>query len=268
MLQSRKKVYLVVGGQYHDMDFARLELLKMLAREPAIRTTVAANYEDVAAIEQSDLLITYTCNLIPSEAIQLCLKSFLENGGRWLALHGTNSILEFTRDSKQVHCPQNAPVMMKLLGSQFMAHPPMSKFTVTVRDPSHPVVDGVSDFNIEDELYLSQINSDIKVILDVGFAGDTKPFVKDSWEEARHPILYSNQVGLGEVLYFNLGHCRGHWDMPEFTDYYPDIEKGPWDLPVFNLLLWRSLQWCLGAYEEKGEMTFKGDGGRVDESRN
>ena len=32
------KAYLVAGGKYHDIDFARLELLKLLSEDERIRT--------------------------------------------------------------------------------------------------------------------------------------------------------------------------------------------------------------------------------------
>jgi hypothetical protein len=37
MAGKRKDVYLVVGGKYHDFDFARLELLKLLAEQDVVR---------------------------------------------------------------------------------------------------------------------------------------------------------------------------------------------------------------------------------------
>lgn len=33
------QVHLIAAGKYHDIDFARLELLKLLAEIPEIRTT-------------------------------------------------------------------------------------------------------------------------------------------------------------------------------------------------------------------------------------
>ena len=38
------QVHLIAAGKYHDIDFARLELLKLLAEVPEIRTTVAMDY--------------------------------------------------------------------------------------------------------------------------------------------------------------------------------------------------------------------------------
>ncbi|MGK0261314.1 MAG: hypothetical protein ACI96M_004773, partial [Candidatus Azotimanducaceae bacterium] len=84
-------VYLVAAGMYHDIDYARLELLKLLAENDKIRTQVAADYHDTEAISNADILITYTCNLVPSEEEQLVLRDFVASGKRWFALHGTNA---------------------------------------------------------------------------------------------------------------------------------------------------------------------------------
>ena len=54
---------LICGGVWHDMDFARLEILKLLAEDPAIRTRVFEDYENIEAIKAADILITYTYRL-------------------------------------------------------------------------------------------------------------------------------------------------------------------------------------------------------------
>src|SRR3546814_11173176 len=87
------KAHLVAAGKYHDIDFARLELLKLLAEHPEIRTSVSSDYADTARIEAADLLVTYTCDLVPTPDQTATIRAFLERGGRWLAPHGTNSIL-------------------------------------------------------------------------------------------------------------------------------------------------------------------------------
>ncbi|MDH5238971.1 MAG: ThuA domain-containing protein, partial [Acidimicrobiia bacterium] len=56
------RAYLVANARYHDTDFARLELLKLLAEHPDIRTRVAEDFSDTAGIGDADLLITYTCD--------------------------------------------------------------------------------------------------------------------------------------------------------------------------------------------------------------
>ena len=114
-------VYLVCNARYHDTNFARLELLKLLAENENINTRVADSFRDVEAIANSKLLLTYTCDLRPTLDEQEALSAFLENGGRWFALHATNALLDFVEGKADT--PNIAPKFMELLGSRFIAHP-------------------------------------------------------------------------------------------------------------------------------------------------
>ena len=53
------KVHLIAAGKFHDIDFARLELLKLLAEHADFRTSVASDYAATASLAHADLLITY-----------------------------------------------------------------------------------------------------------------------------------------------------------------------------------------------------------------
>ncbi len=246
MTQKSMSVYLVAAGDYHDIDYARLELLKLLAEDERIRTTVASNYADTDAIAASDFLITYTCNLIPTEPQQKALQDYIKGGGKWFALHGTNSILEFLADGK-VDAPERAPVFMETLGSQFMGHPPIQPFTVKTTDPDHPLVKGVGEFETDDELYLCKFHGDIHTLLHTDFTGEATGFVHADWPDAeKRPVYYINKMGDGEVLYLNLGHCRGHYDMQPMVEYYPVIERGSWESEQYYELLRRGMRYCAG----------------------
>jgi uncharacterized protein len=238
------KVYLVAAGDYHDIDFARLELLKLLAQNDRIRVSVAQDYRDIDAIGRSDFLITYTCNLVPSEAEQAALRDYVAGGKRWFALHGTNSILKFLADGR-VDCPEIAPVLMQTLGTQFIAHPPIRPFTVRVADAKHELVAGIGDFETDDELYLCRVHGELHLLLDTRYTGKANGFVEEQWpDDVARPVYYVNRVGAGEVLYLNLGHCRGHYDMRPLIDRYPKIERGSWQRPQFYELLRRGIDYC------------------------
>lgn len=238
------RVYLVAAGDYHDIDFARLELLKLLAEHENIRTTVASDFHDIDAIAASDVLLTYTCNVVPEASEQIALKQFVESGKRWFALHGTNAILEFT--SEGVASPEIAPVMMQTLGTQFLAHPPIAPFKVEITDPDHELVSGLDSFDTEEELYLCRIHGNLQTLLHTRWSGTCAGWVESDWpDDDPRPVFYINPVGDGEVLYLNLGHCRGHYDMQPRVDYYPDIELGAWQLDVFYELLRRGIRYCV-----------------------
>ena len=44
---------LIAGGKYHDIDFARLELLKLLAEDERVRVRVFEDYRNVDAIDSA-----------------------------------------------------------------------------------------------------------------------------------------------------------------------------------------------------------------------
>ena len=236
--------YLVCGGLYHDMDYARVELLKLAGEEPRIRMQVGPDYRDGEAIAAADFLVTYTCNVIAQPAEEQALRRFLAAGKRWFALHGTNSILKFLADGR-VDSPETAPILMQTLGTQFIAHPPIQPFKVCVADPAHELVKGIGEFETDDELYLSRIHGKLHLLLDTRYSGAAKGFVEEQWmDDAARPVYYINKVGAGEVLYLNLGHCRGYYDMQPLIDKYPKIERGSWQLPQFYELLRRGIGYC------------------------
>ena len=233
---------LVCGGRFHDFDYARLELLGHLAEDERVRTRVFGDWSATGAWAESDFLVTYTCDLRPSEAEAEALARFVEGGGRWLALHGTNSILEFA--GRGVRCPRLAPRFMRTLGSQFLAHPPISPYTVTLRDPSHPLVSDLAPFETSDELYLSEFHGEVETLLETRWGGKTPGFEPAEWPEEARPVMYLHGVGQGHVLYLTLGHCRGHHDMRPVLDWWPTVERGSWELPVYRELLRRGIAWA------------------------
>ncbi len=236
------RVHLIAAGKYHDIDFARLELLKLLAERPDIRTSVAADFSDGGLIEAADLLITYTCDLAPNAEQTAALRNFLEGGGRWLALHGTNSLLRFLEDGT-VETPDDAPEFMELLGTRFAGHPPIGPYKVHVSQSDHPLTVGLRDFNVIDELYLTHRTAEIDILLHTTFTGKCPEFGDTHWDEDRMPVLYERRVGKGCVLYLTLGHCRGHYDLQPLRPFYPHPERCAWNYPVFYELLRRGIRW-------------------------
>jgi len=244
---ARVDACLVAGGKYHDIDFARLELLKLLAEHPQVRVAVRADYGDLEAIARSRFLVTYTCDVRPSEAEQQELARFVREGGRWLALHGTNSALDFT--AKGVASPRCFPTLAHVLGSQFVAHPPIQPYRVNVCAPEHALVAGVEPFDTDDELYLSEYHDRDQLVplLDTQYSGSAAGFVESDWSAGgRHLVSYLRPLGRGAVLYNTLGHCRGHWDMRPVTDWYPRVERCSWERPQYHELLRRGIRWALG----------------------
>lgn len=246
---TRVNAWLVAGGKYHDIDFARLELLKLIGEHEHVRTQVSSTWTDIDAIVASDLIISYTCDVRPTVEQQEKMRSYVENGGRWLALHGTNSALEFTADG--VNAPRCFPVWAETLGSQFVAHPPIRPYTVENKAPDHWLVAGIEAFETDDELYNMEYHDRdaLEVHLATHWSGEAAGFVESDWtgDDDMHLVQYVRPFGKGAVLYNTLGHCRGHWDLTERVPYYPSVERCSWEIPAYHELLRRGIRWALGA---------------------
>jgi uncharacterized protein len=251
-MAERINACLVAGGKYHDIDFARLEVLKLLAEHEHVRVTVLPDYENTAAITAASVLISYTCDVRPSEAAQIAIRSWVEGGGRWFALHGTNSAL-YLDGPNGVEAPRCFPSWAETLGSQFVAHPPIQPYRVDVSAADHWLVAGITSFETNDELYLCEYHdrSSLQPLLHTIWTGEATGFAEVDWSaETRgtnnHLVMYLRELGGGGVLYNTLGHCRGHYDMVPRVPYYPRIEQGSWKEPQYYELLRRGIRWTLG----------------------
>ncbi|MEM9040828.1 MAG: ThuA domain-containing protein [Actinomycetota bacterium] len=249
---TRVTATLVAGGLYHDIDFARLELLKLLAEHDDVRVRVQPDFEDYDAIVESDFLVSYTSDVRPSEEAQKAIRAWVEGGGRWVALHGTNAALDVGMPNG-VEAPRCLPLWMDTLGSQFIAHPPIQPYPVEVTAPDHWLVEGIEQFETDDELYLSEYHDrdQLQVLLHTTWSGEAKGFAEHDWSletvgTDHHPIVYIRPLGEGAVLYNTLGHARGHYDMVPLMDYYPRVERCAWEHSEYHELLRRSFRWARG----------------------
>ena len=221
---------LVCGGPTynHDFDFARQRLLTALYEAGGIQTHVAPDYDDSAAIEAGDLLVSYTSQ-VPVEAARCeAIRRYLENGGRWFALHASNSV----RDNK---------ILPGILGSRFLVHPAYARFPVSIAKPGDPLLAGIEPFEVDDELYVIERNGEIDVLLHARWGGEAMGRKVD---EAMQPLMYRHRVGKGGVLYLALGHSAREFGTPRPPGPDQATMRGPWDLPVYKELLRRGIEWA------------------------
>jgi type 1 glutamine amidotransferase len=249
----RIDAYLVCGGKFHDFDFARLRLLELLAEDERVRVKVGQHFHDVDEIASSRFLVTYTCDVRPTDAEQAAIRRWVEGGGRWLALHGTNCALDPPPSLGEgvFETPRAFPVWVDTLGSQFLSHPSMEPYKVTVSAGAEddPLVAGIEGFTSGvDELYLMELHGDVVPLLETRWTGRTRGFAAADWpDDDPRLVLYRRPLGAGEVVYCTLGHCRSHWDMhapPHNGARYPEIQRGSWEVPEFIEILRRGIAWA------------------------
>lgn len=242
------RAHLITGGfppgsnAGHDHDFARLRLLTLLA-ESGVQASVANDFADLERwLPLSTLLMTYVAGPYPDAARCESLRTWLEAGGHWLALHGTSGgraeRVEGMRQRRTVKMPHHA-----LLGAFFLTHPPYRQFRVDVA--AHPLTAGMgASFVVEDEPYFIELQDPASgtILLTADYGADVDwPVTQALYgadtslaPDGRTRVLgYTRAVGQGAVTYVALGHCHG----PE------PRSAGAWTSEAFNRLLRNAIAW-------------------------
>lgn len=259
------RAHVVAGGfppgssAGHDHDFARLRLLSLLA-ERQVPASVANDFADLERwLAVSRLLISYVAGPYPNAEQCALLRSWLEAGGHWLALHGTSG----GRAERVEGLTQRRTVRTEhhdLLGCMFLTHPPACRFRVDVNDGHHPLTKGLDvAFEVEDEPYFIELRdrASTKILLtaDFGSAGDW-PVVKQLYgadtsvqSDGRTRVLgYTREMGTGAITYLALGHCHNPYSRTGRPagagSASPATFKGPWEQRPFMTLLGNAIDWA------------------------
>jgi uncharacterized protein len=263
--QAQRRAHLITGGfplgapAGHDHDYARLRLLTQLA-DQQVPASVGNDFADLEKwLPLSRLLITYVAGPFPDAAQCGTLRTWLEAGGHWLALHGTSGgkaeRIEGMRQRRTVKMAHHA-----LLGSMFLTHPPLCRFRADVAIADHPVTRNVpATFEVVDEPYFIELQdlmgteilltasygpAAISSVVEPMYGTDTSLLA-----DGRTRVLgYTRRVGDGRVTYFALGHChnpatRGGPRDP--ADTTPATLHGAWTTEPFLTLLRNTIGWAL-----------------------
>jgi type 1 glutamine amidotransferase len=267
------RVHVIIGGfppgapAGHDMDYARLRILQLLQEHSHVLSTVANDFTDIAKwLPGSQLLITYVAGPHLNDDQNQVIRQWLEDGGRWLALHGTSGgkavrVGETRSPRKMVKTSHH-----DTLGSFFLNHPPLRKFRVQVADREHVLTkDLPASFEVIDELYLIELQepSACRVLLTTELEKDPSPpgfgFIYDKdtslLPDGKTRVLgYSKELGKGGVTYIALGHCHSPTDNRQRTvdpsahtsGDAPKLFRGSWETEPFERLLRNGVIWGLG----------------------
>lgn len=115
-----------------------------------------------------------------TEAQEEGLYSFVSNGKGLVGIHGTAWWI--------------GGQAVDLIGGHSNWHPPGSTFTVQIEDTNHAVTQGISDFDVTDEIYISAHEPQLHVLATA------------EWHGKAHPMAWVKSYGSGRVFYTTLGH--------------------------------------------------------------
>ena len=190
-----KKKILIYGGKkdrYHDFD-AQSPLLAGMAEEAGFDCDI-----------EKDESIFKPANIRPYDAILMAAST-----GE-LSVRAERNLLDAvignpwgnTGSPKGLFAFHGATVVstksglyQRMIGARFLTHPKMGDaYRFTVTKPDHPLMRGVSDFSLVDELYMMEYLSGFETVLSSPCGGFDLP------------IAWVKPYGMGRVCYCALGH--------------------------------------------------------------
>ena len=133
------------------------------------------------------------------------LEQYIEKGGVYVLLHAGIAVNpQWVRNEPKFRKP--AEVYQKMIGCQFLGHPPRCAVTVHVENPEHPIMEGVEDFTERDEHYQLEIKEEFVTTL----------FETSSETGGTQPGGFLFVKGNGRVVVITPGHTLSVWKNPNF----------------------------------------------------
>jgi len=191
MSESRILI-LAENDQYHPLETLADMMVDWL-KDSGLKDVALSKDRSVIAgdLNEYDLLILAMTPGDLSPTDEDALINFVAGGKKLMGIHSA-TVVDAEKEK-----------YIQLIGGRFTHHSHHHEFPVKVVKPEHPIVAGVDDFKIMDELYvLDRTPSAASVILTA------------SWEDKAQPILYTRAHGQGIVLYNSLGHGPAAYENP------------------------------------------------------
>ncbi len=196
------KSIILAGGVAHPYEQTS-EQLKNTLGSIGIQSRITNDLDILASPElaSSDILVMncvrWTCSQTPQwreewhyempSRNRAGMMHHLESGLGLLALHAA------------VICFDDWPEFRKILGAWWewgsSGHAPCQEHRMVIRPCSHPIVEGVNDFSIVDELYTR-----LRTVEPVD------PLITAEWEGEEYPMLWVRHYGRARICYCALGH--------------------------------------------------------------
>lgn len=208
---------LVIGGleiEFHDFSVMG-PIFKDFLEEVGFKVTLTEDLDFFLPqnIKKFQVIVCYTTGReLTSEQENGLLNAIIgspwgETGGpkTFIGVHGASCSF------------QNSKAYLRMLGARFLTHPPLGEeYRFQVVNPDHPIMQGVSDFTLIDELYLMEMYPPLEILVVCDYQGFLRP------------IAWTKSYGLGTVFYTALGHGE------------EQIAKKVFQKMIINVINWKS----------------------------
>ena len=110
---------------------------------------------------------------------------------------------------------RGSPEWRSMVGGYFVTHPHFRAYQVSVLDDTHPITEGIDEFIVTDEQYITDYDSRNTILATALYKG------------VAQPVVWTKDWGEGRVAYIALGH-----------------DEGPARHETFKLMLNRATAWA------------------------
>ncbi len=185
------KTLLFAGGQIHDWQGCGDAIEETLKECPEFDLTRVD--DDLSALEAPnldpfDLIVFYYTVGEITDAQKNGLLDFVASGKGYAGVHSAADSF------------RGCPEYRAMVGGHFVTHPKFRQYQVSVVDPEHPITEGLDEFMVEDEQYITDYDPRVHVLASA------------LWKGGAMPVAWTKPWGEGRVFYLALGHnadaCR------------------------------------------------------------
>jgi len=194
---AEKTRVIVMGGHTKGFhDFAVMgPIYEQFLTEAGFQVTITEDRDDfkAEALEPYDVIVDYTTGEdLTQEQVQGLLGGIVGGKG-FVGVHSASDSFKQT------------PGYIDMVGGKFLTHPSYwPQLTFNVKNRFHPVMEGVEDFEMEEELYLMETYGHFELLMSTWFQGFERP------------ITWVKPYGHGRICYTALGHDKVQTENPNF----------------------------------------------------
>ncbi|MBI4603684.1 MAG: ThuA domain-containing protein [Planctomycetes bacterium] len=209
VLDERSRVTIVTGHYHpaHDWRATTAALVHVLEQDPRVKVDVTEDVEDLGRPKLEGcaaLVLNYSNWDRPglSEAAKRGLVRYLSGGGGLTVLHFANGAFNFSiparNDTDWEEFRTRIVRRAWIHGEGRSGHDPFGAFRVELGPARHPITEGLSAFDTEDELYFKQ-EGDLPI----------EPLVqaRSKVTGRDEPLAWAYEHGKGRVFQTLLGHA-------------------------------------------------------------
>lgn len=211
--QNRALVIINGDDTHHDLLTA-VSVLQDLTSQAGFATTRGSGMHrfvnPLPATENAGVYVLYLSGGAFATEQQEALSQAIAEGKGVVALHAS-SVVGLDHNGEVI---ESDKPFAGMLGSHYLSHGPghHEGHQYIDIDPSHPITQGVTNFDIFDEYYEFQFSSDAQAKV---LASRTR--VQDG---AEIPVMYAREHGAGRVVYLALGHDLRSWGTLGFKQLF------------------------------------------------